>query len=359
MELYPVSVDILYDGMMVDFGIYYCRNNRQVLLCKDLVLTNTMIESLKEVLQQNKNVYMDKKNHNRLIKETEYFKNVQTKLEHRVGYDNLKDFTQKLFSYVAENGTVCQGDIQEIVTLIDRKLKDSNNTLIMQCINGVRQVDKYLYVHSVNVGLLNGLMGKWCGYDEKVVSKLIKIGLMHDLGKLKISPSILNKPSTLTLLEYEAVKRHPQFGHYILKLSGEKDNDILDGVLHHHEKINGTGYPGKNKDGEISTFAKITAISDVYDAMAAKRPYKEGVPPFAILDQLSQNVHSDLDKEYTRIFLKNMIRNLIGCSVMLSNGAVARVEFIDKNRLSYPIVSIDDHIVNTNENLYCVRMYNE
>lgn len=357
MKLHPVSIDILYEGMLVDFGIYYYHNNRPVLLCKDLVLTNSMIASMREALQYHKNIYMDSENQQRLINETAYFKNVQVQLEHSLGYDVLKSSAESMFSYVSQYNIVQDTDIQEIAAVVDQRLDDTDSALIMQCINGVRKIDEYLYVHSINVGFLNGLMGKWCGYDEHTVNKLIKIGLMHDLGKLKVSPNILNKPGRLTPLEYEAVKEHPKFGYRILQLSGEDDPEILTGVLHHHERINGTGYPDQKKDKDIPTFAKITAISDFYDAMAAKRPYKEGIPPFAIFDQISQNNYSDLDKKHTKIFLENMAANLMGRTVLLSNGAVAKVEFIDRERMAYPLVSIDGKIFKTNKEVYCVRMY--
>ena len=359
MNLSPVSIDILYEGMLVDFGIYYYQNSRPILLCKDLVLTSNMIRSLKEVLQNRKNVYMDRDNQQRLLKETVYFKNVQAQLEHDIGYDLLKASTENLFALAEQFNVIRESDIQEIASVINQRLDDTDSALIMQCINGVRQIDKYLYVHSVNVGFLNGLMGKWCGYNQQLISKLVKIGLVHDLGKLKVSPEILNKPGRLTKLEYEAVKQHPEFGYHMLRASGERDAQILDGVLHHHEKVNGTGYPSGQKGKKVSPFSKITAISDYYDAMTSKRPYKDGMPPFVIFEQIAQSKHSELDMEYTKIFLDNMAENLVGREVLLSSGAVAKVEYIDPQRLAYPIVSVDNHMVKTDKEIYCVRMYNQ
>lgn len=357
MELYPVSVDILYDGMMVDFGIYYYQNNKPVLLCKDVILTTHMINSLKMAMSYCSNVYMDKENHDRLLRETAYFKKAQIKLEQTVGYDVMKVSARSMLNDAAQYGFVHGEAVDSLVSSINEKISDIDGALIMQCINGVRDMDKYLYVHSLNVGFLNGLMGQWCGYDKTTINKMIKVGLVHDLGKLKISPEILNKPARLTTLEYEAIKRHPEFGCQILKLSGETDQEILDAVMHHHERINGLGYPHRIRDKQISPISRITAISDVYDAMTAKRPYKEAYSPFIILRELKDNAFSDLDMKYVKVLIENMPNELRGRSVLLSNGAVGKVEYIDKRHLEYPIISIDGKIEKTTKDLYCIRMY--
>lgn len=137
--------------------------------------------------------------------------------------------------------------------------------------------------------------------------------------------------------------------------SGEKDDVMLDGVPHHHERVNGTGYPDGVKS--FSPVARITASSDVYNAMTAKRPYKEESTPFQILQEFSDNSFSDLVLSYIRLLLQqNMPRELTGQSVLLSNGAVARVKFVDAASPKYPVVSVDGEIIHTNDTLYCKRM---
>lgn len=357
MELYPVSVDVLYDGMQVDYGIYFYQNGKPVLLCKDLVLTSGMIESLKAAMAHCKNVYMDKAHHEKLLRETCYFAQAQKKLEEDVGYNVMKDSVQSLLDNVVEHGTIYGENVDNLAKDISQKLADVDGALIMQCINGMRDTDKYLYAHSLNVGFLNGLIAQWCGFDKEMTDKAIKAGVLHDIGKTKLPSSILEKPGKLTALEYEIVKSHPELGYDMLISSGETDKDILDGVLHHHERLNGRGYPGRVKMDDISPIARITAVSDVYDAMTSKRPYRDAISPFVVLQELDTDAFSELDMRYVRKIMENMPNELLGRSVLLSNGAVAKVEYIDRRHLAYPIVSIDGKIEKTSPALSCVRMY--
>lgn len=361
-ELHPVSIDALYDGMMVDFEIYYIQKGEPVLLCKDVVLTKKKIDALKSSLRIGnsmylRNVYMRKENRDRLLRETSYFEVVQMQIEQTVGYDVLKDIAKDFVHQAFENGIVPMEITDALSNEIQKKLLEFDNALILQCLNGIRGIDEYLYTHCLNVGFLSGLLAGWCGYDDDYVVKLIKAGLVHDLGKLKISPSILNKPARLSSLEFDSVKLHPEFGHKMLKESGEKDEIILEAVLHHHERINGTGYPGRFSGDEVSTGARIIAITDVYDAMIAERPYKGSSTPFVILQELVDTSFSGLDTKFVNILLKNMIAELHGRRVLLSNGAVARVEFVDSQQPKYPIVNFEGQIVKTDENLFCVRLY--
>lgn len=356
-DLYPVSIDVLYDGMMVDFEIYYFQKGEPVLLCKDVVLTKSMIRSMKTALSFNTNIYMRKENHDRLLRETSYFEVAQMQLEKTVGYDVLRAITRDFVNRAYITGIIQREAVDILAEAIQVKLSDFGSALIMQCLNGIRGIDEYLYTHCLNVGFLNGMMANWCDYDNDFGTKLIKAGLVHDLGKLKISPEILNKPSRLTPLEYDSVKRHSEFGYEILKRSGEKDEIILDAVLHHHERINGTGYPEKLNGEEVSIGARITAISDVYDAMIAERPYKGASTPFVILQELMDTSFSGLDMQYVNTLSKNMVTELQGRTVLLSNGAVAKVEYIDPRQPKYPIVDIDGETVKTNEDLCCVRIY--
>lgn len=357
MELYPVSVDILYDGMMVDDGIYHYKDGKFVLLCKDVILNEKMIGTIKATIEQNNNVYMYKANRDRALRETAYFEMAQAFVEKKIGYDVMRGIMKDFVNSAFENGVVSNDTVDSIARDIQTKLDEFDDSLIIQCLNGIRGIDEYLYVHSLNVGFLNGMMGKWCGIDKDTCYKLVKAGLVHDLGKLKVSPEILNKPARLTMLEYEAVKRHPGFSWEMLQNSGEEDELILDAVRHHHERINGTGYPDKLGVDAISAAARITAISDVYDAMVAERPYKGASTPFVILQELMDTSFSGLDMQYVNVLLKNIVKELTGRMVLLSNGAVARVEYVDEREPKYPIVNIDGETMKTDGEVFCVKVY--
>ena len=351
-----MSVDVLYDGMLVDFDMYVYQDRHPVLLCKDTVLDERKIQFIREKISAGQNIYVKKEKRDQILSENMYFTAVQRNIEKKVGYDQMKSIAREFMSCVHETGMVPSQSVDVLAKEIHEKLSSYDNSLIMQCLNGIRETDEYLYVHSLNVGFLNAMIANWAGLDHDLCMKLTRAGLVHDLGKLKISPDILNKPGKLSELEYAAIKRHPEFGCNILRASGEEDPVILDVVRHHHERLNGTGYPDQVRD-ELSVGARITAISDIYDAMVSERPYKGATSPFFILQELADTSFSGLDMKYVQIMLKHMGAELIGKLVLLSNGAVAKVEYISEKNFRYPIVSVDGEIVQTNEELYCVRVY--
>lgn len=137
--------------------------------------------------------------------------------------------------------------------------------------------------HSVNVAIYSIFFGKYLNlpYDD-----LLKIGiasLLHDIGKTKIDNKIIYKAGVLDSLEYETIKNHSKFSYLLAMSLGIKDKEILFAILHHHEKIDGTGYPKKINNHEISLFAKILGISEVFDSLSTKHMYKDKLSTFESL----------------------------------------------------------------------------
>jgi HD-GYP domain-containing protein (c-di-GMP phosphodiesterase class II) len=120
--------------------------------------------------------------------------------------------------------------------------------------------------------------------------------------------------------------------------------------------VNGTGYPKGLDTKEICEYARITAISDVYDAMVTKRNHKDSHSPFTILHEFAQGGYSELDIKYVNTFVDCMVEELKGKEIIMSDGREAVVLLVSPRRLLYPIVEIEGKVVMTNEELYCVRM---
>lgn len=127
--------------------------------------------------------------------------------------------------------------------------------------------------HGPRVAVLAMILAREAGLSEHEVDMMRVSGSLHDIGKLNISPMVLNAPRVLMPGEYENVKRHPNFGFNMLKNLGY-DPIIYDVILHHHEHWDGSGYPDGLKGSEISIHAAITTIVDVYDAMTNPRAYR-------------------------------------------------------------------------------------
>lgn len=184
--------------------------------------------------------------------------------------------------------------------------------------------DEYTFKHSVDVATMAMVVAKNTGMSEQAVYDIGIAGLLHDIGKSKIPSEILNKPGRLTDEEFTIIKKHPVYGYQMLKDNRELSEDIKLGVLQHHEKINGSGYPMGVEENRIAWFAKIISIADIYDALVTERPYKAGFSPRDAVEMLMAMTY-ELDLTAMKGFLESVILYPVDSVVELSNGEKARV----------------------------------
>jgi putative nucleotidyltransferase with HDIG domain len=164
----------------------------------------------------------------------------------------------------------CEPLVDDIVGSVDR----NGDALISLC--RLKMADEYTYMHSVSVCALMVSLGRQLGLDEATCRDAGMAGLLHDLGKAAIPQDILNKPGKLSDDEFTVVKSHPVKGYETLLASGVENERVLDVCRHHHEKMDGSGYPDKLNAENISLVARMSAVCDVYDAITSNRPYKAG-----------------------------------------------------------------------------------
>jgi putative nucleotidyltransferase with HDIG domain len=224
----------------------------------------------------------------------------------------------------------------------DRKLASlCNDSMAITQIHNMDCEGSYLIHHSLHVAILAGLMGKWMHWPRESYERLLLAGLLHDVGKLKIAKDILNKPGKLSLSEMKIMQNHSSYGVEILAKSGlSTESDLIAGVLQHHERGDGSGYPSGLKGDMISPFGKILAILDIYDAMATNRVYAHKVSPFDIFDRLNTDMMAGkLDETYCVMFMREIGRALTGNWVLLNSGEKAKIIYIDQSHThSLPIV---------------------
>ena len=185
--------------------------------------------------------------------------------------------------------------------------------------------DDYTYMHSVAVCALMIALARQLNLDEEQVREAGTAGLLHDIGKMSVEPNILNKPGKLTDLEFDAVRRHPEAGHQLLLKAGGISAAALDVCLHHHERVDGTGYPYKLKGEELSLFAKMGAVCDVYDAVTSNRPYKSGWCPADSIKKMASWSGTHFDSEVFKAFVKAVGIYPVGTLVRLASGRLAVV----------------------------------
>ena len=230
-------------------------------------------------------------------------------------------------------------DSQKVSLVTNSLLSRINeNRDIVNCMNEMRTTDEYLYTHSINVSLLSMLIGKWLKYDYKKVKALVTAGFLHDIGKGRISPEILNKPDALTDNEFEEIKKHPAYGYQIAEKIPEVSDDILKAILMHHEREDGSGYPLGLNSEQIHDFAKIVAVADVYDAMTSNRVYRAMICPFDVIESMERDNFGTLDHRVVSVFLKNIASYYMGDFVKLSNGDIGEVVYINPFNISKPII---------------------
>ena len=127
------------------------------------------------------------------------------------------------------------------------------------------------------------------------LSELGEAALLHDIGKSKIDINIINKNGKLTEAEFKRMKAHPSLGHALGQKIGIKNSKVLDGIRHHHEKMDGTGYPYCLQENDIPLYAKIIGLCDIFDALTSRRSYKEPMSTFDALKMIRTNMKDHVD----------------------------------------------------------------
>ncbi|TVM30361.1 HD-GYP domain-containing protein [Oceanidesulfovibrio marinus] len=210
----------------------------------------------------------------------------------------------------------------------------------MVSLTKLRSFDEYSYTHSINVAVLAVAFGKNLGLPRDRLRALGSAGIFHDLGKSRIPEAILNKPGKLTAEEFEVMKSHPKFGFELLVQQGSASDQVLLGVLQHHEKFNGKGYPGGVSGNAISLLARIIAVADVYDALTSERVYKKGMMPYKALSLMYTMRGEDFHIGYVERFIKSMGIYPVGSFVRLSTREYAVVTGSNMAAPLFPQVTV-------------------
>ncbi|WP_395012262.1 HD-GYP domain-containing protein [Undibacterium sp.] len=189
----------------------------------------------------------------------------------------------------------------------------------------LKTADDYTYMHSVAVCALMIALSRQLGLSDDETREAGLAGLLHDIGKMAVPSEILNKPGRLTDEEFVSVKEHPSAGHAMLLESKGVGAIALDVCLHHHEKMDGSGYPKGLKGEQISLYAKMGAVCDVYDAITSNRPYKSGWCPAESLKKMSEWSRGHFDEQVFQAFVRSIGIYPVGTLVKLQSGRLGVV----------------------------------
>lgn len=266
--------------------------------------------------------------------------------EQIVSYEESNKKVEGLLNQVAQGVELEKETLQEISETFFKELNE--NSTIMGCVSKVKGVDEYTYVHCMNVGMLAVIIGKWLKLEEKELQKLFLAGVLHDVGKYKIDLELLNKKGEVSPEEREMLQKHVIYSYQVAKELKELHHEVLTGVLGHHERLDGSGYPGGLQGDQVGLFSRILAIADTYDAMISERAYKPKSTPFEVMEKMVQEGFGKLDMEILHIFLRNISAYYMGVEVILNTGEVGEVVFIHPQCVHRPIVRVDNKYIDLN-----------
>ncbi len=203
----------------------------------------------------------------------------------------------------------------------------------------LKHKDEYTYLHSVAVCALMVSLARQLGLDEDAVSEAGLAGLLHDVGKMVMPTEVLNKPGALTDAEFAVMRSHPERGHALLLAAGSLPASALDVCLHHHEKFDGSGYPFRLAGENISLFARMGAVCDVYDAITSNRPYKKAWNPAESLARMAQWT-GHFDTQIFHAFVRSVGIYPLGSLVRLESGRLGVVIDQHPEKLTEPLVRV-------------------
>ncbi len=200
----------------------------------------------------------------------------------------------------------------------------------------IKGFDEYTYTHSVNVGILMTSLAKEMGYAGETLSEIGMGGLLHDIGKMRVPESILNKPGKLTDSEFAVIKRHPEFGLEIICTKSGVPDIAKKIIGQHHERFNGKGYPLGLSGPRIHEVALMSAVADVYDALTSDRVYKEAWTPQKALAVIFHGCDVDYSRKIVEMFTRHLGIYPVGSFIRLINGEMGIVTKIDRGHLLAP-----------------------
>ena len=313
-----IPINDIHEGMTLarDVKIYNHEINDVDLLKEGLKLTNSNINRLKKLGNVGLYIYDG----------SESIKSPIQIIDSALKTEAICEL-EKLFSSVDKNPKRVDDSALSSVNNVSTKIVDNilHNKKYLVNIIDLKMYDDYTYHHSLSVSVLATAIGLSLDLDEKALYELSLCALLHDIGKTEVPHDLITKPSRLTKEEFNIVKTHPaKGGKYIIK-NNLITESIYNGIVCHHEKFNGSGYPFGIKGKEIPLYGRIITVADVYDALTSSRPYRNPATPSEAIEYIMGGNEIMFDPDIVKAFLKKIAPYPVNDCVKLSNGKIGIV----------------------------------
>ncbi len=305
MKLVPVDKRMLNIGLKLDFKLFQIEEKTHMSLF--LQADSVIDEEKKEKLKYVEKVYAlasEKDKYNKFLEANiqEIVKDETLTLDEKtdIVYEASSDLTKELYSNpdALKNSHLTENIVKPILETILYN-EDTISSYLK-----IIEYDYYTHTHSLNVSVYALCLGAELKIEEERLTALGRSALLHDIGKSKIDPKIVNKEGVLTNEEFEVMKKHPNYGYEVALHYNITDNDILDGIKHHHEKVDGMGYPNHLSDKKLGLFPRIISVCDVFDALTTRRSYKNAMHSYDALMLMKTHMASHFDKSILDTFIK-------------------------------------------------------
>ncbi|GFZ86842.1 HD family phosphohydrolase [Compostibacillus humi] len=250
---------------------------------------------------------------------------------------------RNIFGEIRETKKIPLNELRESIIPIVYEVSDSK--YLLPLLSALQAKDDYTYRHNIAVGAIANLIGKWMGLDQQQLLQLTVAGLLHDVGKMLIPETILNKPGKLTYQEFIIMQKHTIYGYEILKETiGVTHRQALV-ALQHHERMDGSGYPMGIKGDKIDLFSRIVAVADVFHAMTSRRVYQDQFPFYKVVSEIERSMFDSLDPAISIVFIEKIMSALIGSSILLSDGRAGKIVMVPKNYPTRPLIQVGEEFI--------------
>ncbi|WP_313339200.1 2-thiouracil desulfurase family protein [Sedimentibacter sp.] len=325
-----ITSENLKPGMVLamDLTLYNKYNFKTLLLKGGQSLSNSIINKIRS--NNISGVYIKNEELNKNL----FNNNIDDEFEGEL-LIRIKD----IFYKYKLNNTVEKKLIWDISDLADNLIKESivNKTLYYNTLN-FNSYDDYYFQHCLNACILSISLGDSLNLKGRMLQELAMAALLHDIGMLTFPEEIICKEDNLSKKEIQAIRQHPIKA--VKEFKSLVSNDILRGILNHHEHVDGTGYPYALTGNKIHLFGKIIAVCDSYQALTTDFYYRKAISKAQAYNYIAESINTKFDPEIAEVFLKNIIIYPVGEYVKLNNSKTALVYENNTEKPLRPVVKI-------------------